>query len=96
MRVSLSEIIKKVGSRSWIERYLGKLPKTSQAVKESVESFGAYLIRKMEWVTDCYLKEGTKPSRAKLLDRAGIRGRAAGKSIRVQKAVNAAMGRLST
>jgi hypothetical protein len=78
-----------------MERDMDKLPKTAKAVAESVESFEDYLIRKMEWVTDCYLKEGTMPSRVKLLVQAGIRGRAAGKSSRVQKAVNAVMERLS-
>jgi hypothetical protein len=94
-RASLSEIIKKVSHRAWIERDLDKLPKTDEALEECKEPFEDFLLRKIEWTTDCYLKESVVPSRNQFMTRSGLFGRAAAKSDRVRKAIDEALAKLS-
>lgn len=95
VRASLSEIIRRVGNRSWIERDLGKLPLTNENLKLYVESTEDFLIRKIEYIADYFYKERIVPSRSTLESRAGIKDRQAGKTAKVQKALAAALTKLS-
>jgi len=49
VRVSLTAIIREVGHSAWIERCLHKLPRTSTALSNHVESHEDFLIRRVKW-----------------------------------------------
>jgi hypothetical protein len=79
-RVSITEVIKKVGCRAWIEKNLDRMPLTSRTLNAHLESFEDYLIRRIAWAVEAFRKEGVSPSRTMLSNRVGIRGRRSSKS----------------
>jgi hypothetical protein len=95
VRVSISLLAKEVGHRSWLERYLNNLPKTAVALAEHLESVEDFLIRRIKWATEYYLDQKKLPSRSQLSAYAGVRGRTAGKTAKVQESLSEAMTLLS-
>lgn len=92
-RVSLTEIVKLVGHRDWLERKLDRLPLTAKALSEHLESMEDYLIRKVEWAEGYCRREGLRPARYLFEIYAGIGGRK-GRTRKVEEAACAAFSRL--
>lgn len=90
-RVSITEIIKTVGHRAWLEKKLDRMPLTSKSLNEHLESLEDYSIRRIAWAAETFRKEGVTPSRAMLTNRAGIRGRLISNSGQVQNALDSAL-----
>ncbi|MDQ3816229.1 MAG: TnsD family transposase [Acidobacteriota bacterium] len=93
VRVSLAAILRKVGHRAWIERCLPKLPRTSKALSKYLESHEEFLIRRVKWAEDLYIRIGKCPSRYYFEVHAGTRNKS-GRSPAVQSAIDAAIERL--
>ncbi len=93
-RASKENIIREVGHRSWIEQHLNKLPRTAKALAQYSETQENFIIRRVEWISKCYLEEGICATRPQIIRRAGTRTKA-GMSARVQAAIDAAVTMLS-
>lgn len=92
-RVCLTAIIREVGHQVHFERRLDRLRLTKNALNTNLESLEAYMIRKVEWAESSYQQEGHCPTRSQLMGRAVVVNRT-GKSLPVQNAIDAALGRL--
>jgi hypothetical protein len=95
VRASKAAVIRRIGHQIWIENRLDKLPLTTKALAESLESLEAYMIRKVEWATEFFIREGRYPTRLQLMVKASVRN-AAGQAFSAQNAINGAMARLRT
>lgn len=93
VRASLAAIIRIVGRRGWIQKYLDMLPLTARAISEHAESLIVFLIRKILWAEEHYRQEGIRPTRAQLVRYAVVNNKA-GHTAAVQSAIDAAMERL--
>jgi Tn7-like transposition protein D/TniQ len=78
-----------------IRNNLDRLPLTNQALKDSIESIELYTVRKVHWLAERYLQEGTCPSRRQFIQR-GCFDRLEKQSISVRSAINDALQMLST
>jgi hypothetical protein len=92
-RASLSEIIRNIGHRGWIENYRDKLPRTAKAIESSVESAEDFSIRRVKWSKGYYLQKGIFPSRHQFIIVAGLRTQA-GTKPKVQIAIDSALEEL--
>ncbi|MGC2236769.1 MAG: TnsD family Tn7-like transposition protein [Pyrinomonadaceae bacterium] len=83
-RVCITEIIREVGFKKWIEKRHLKLPKTKKVIDENLESLEDYMIRKLKQAESLYIKERKIPDRDKLMRRAVIINTTTNNSTRVQ------------
>jgi hypothetical protein len=88
LRVSITALIKIVGHKSWIERYLDRLPATFQAIETHLELPEEFELRKVKWANEQYKQEGIHPTRSQFVKRASISPKA-GSAPKVQSAINA-------
>jgi hypothetical protein len=93
VRVTKASITREIGHRPWIQRRLDDLPLTAGALRTCVESYEAFLVRKVAWVENYYRREGICPTRSRFIGHAALNNKA-GRILEVQSAVNAAMQRL--
>lgn len=94
IRVSKEAIIKVLERRSWIEHYLDKLPETSHALQQHVESREEFLIRRVNWAELSFIKEDYCPTRHQLEVRAGTRT-TSGSVHSVQEAIDTSLANLN-
>lgn len=93
-RVSMAAIAKEVSHKPWLEQHLNKLPLTSKALKDCLESVEEFLLRRVRWAEEWYYERGICPARSYFKARAGVKNKT-GEMPAVQRAVDAAMERLS-
>jgi hypothetical protein len=93
VRVSIVEVVRRAGYRSYLERQLDKIPCTAKILAQGLESREEFMIRKIQWAEDCYHYEGICPARYQFIERAGAKNEA-GRMPIVRKSINAAMERL--
>jgi hypothetical protein len=93
-RISLTAIAREVGHKPWLEHRLDKLPLTSKAIEDCLESVEDFLIRRVIWAEEYYSQEGICPARSYFLILSGTKNKA-GTNQRVQSAIDAAMERLN-
>jgi hypothetical protein len=72
MHITLSAIGRELGQVALLQQHLDKLPKTSQALGEHIESRGAYAARRLWWVAMDYVRQSICPERWQLIRRAGV------------------------
>jgi len=46
---------------------------TKQAIEDCLETRGDYAVRRVMWVTHCYLQENMYPTRRQLVEKASVR-----------------------
>jgi hypothetical protein len=93
IRASLAAIKKETGYKLLFENHLRKLPLTTKAVAKHIETFEAYLIRKVKWIEDLCIQQGEPPTKYSFM-----RQLSNGKTINtpaVQKAIDGAISRLT-
>jgi hypothetical protein len=66
LRVSKTEIIKRLDLGASFDWTIRKLPLTTKALEQCVESVEDFLLRRIELVTECCRKEGITPMRSVL------------------------------
>lgn len=72
LRVTKGAILREIGA-TWISQKQGeKLPLTSQALNEMVESLTDYTIRRVWWAANCFLEEGVIPRESQIVDKANV------------------------
>ena len=91
VRVCITEIIKRSGDGVWIEKRHKKLPLTTKIIDNYLETFEAYILRKIEIITKKYIKEVNIPTIPQFKARAVIVNKTAKGSVKIQKAVEEAL-----
>jgi hypothetical protein len=93
MRVYKTAIVKETVPRSWIQRYIDKLPLTVQALRKHAESREEFVMRQVRWTEECFRKEGVCPTRYVFERRANTQNNT-GRTLAIQSMVAAALARL--
>lgn len=86
-RVCITEIIRKVGSKKWIEKRELKLPKTTQTINERLESLEDYMIRKLKFAERIFIKKRKIPKYYQLVRRAVINNHTTENSEKIQREI---------
>lgn len=94
MRICITEIIRKVGCRNWLEKRHLKLPKTKKVIDQKLESLEDFMIRKLKLTESLYIKEGVVPNQNQLMRRAVIVNSTTLNSSKVQKEVLISLDRI--
>lgn len=95
IRISLTEIIRRVGHKSWIEKRGSKLPIVTKIINESLESFEDFMIRKL-LKTECqYVKSRKIPTRQRLIRKAVINNSTTDNSPRIQREIDFCLERIT-
>lgn len=93
VRVSLAAIAREVGDKPWLEQRLNKLPLTSKALKDCLETVEEFLIRRVRWTEEYYFQKGVCPAGSYFEVLAGTRHKS-GKMSAVRNAIDIALERL--
>lgn len=94
-RVCITEIIREVGNKKWIENRELKLPKTTQTINDKLETLEDFMIRKLKFTEAQYIAERKLPTRPQLTIRAVIRNKTADNSEIIQSEINKSLKRIS-
>jgi hypothetical protein len=92
-RVSITEIVRRIGYKKWIEKRKLKLPKTSQIVDEHLESLENFMLRKLKRAEKQFLDKRTIPTYHQLIRRAVINNYTTHNSERLQNEIAASLRR---
>lgn len=90
-RISITEIIKRVGYKNWLDKRNQKLPLTAKLIEENLESLEEFMLRKIQHTKNLYLKEKKLPTKLQFKVRAVVRNRTSIDSERIQKAIDQTM-----
>lgn len=94
VRVSIAEIIKRVGNRVWLDKRHEKLPLTKKMIKKNLESWEDFMLRKVEWGKEFFIKNNKLPTLTQFKSKASIRNQTSFNSLKVQKAVQDALAEI--
>lgn len=72
VQITTSAIGRETGQLALLQQHLDKLPRTAQALKESVESRERFAVRRVWWVTTILSREHIYPERWLLIRKAGV------------------------
>lgn len=87
-RVSITEIIRRVGYKTWLDKRHLKLPRTSQLITEKLETLEDFMLRKIELATNHYLEKEEIPSPSQFIRKAIINNTTTHNSYKIQKAID--------
>lgn len=62
LRISLAEIMRRVGNRTWLHNRHKNLPLTTKTLNENLESWEDFMVRKVKWGKDFFIKEKKIPT----------------------------------
>jgi hypothetical protein len=88
VRVSITEIIRRIGYKKWIDKRENKLLLTDEVLNKNLESLEDYMIRKLLWAKEEYIEEKITRTLAQLKVRAVIRNKTSNESEKVQNAIH--------
>ena len=91
VRVCITEIIKRTGHQAWIDKRRKKLPLTSKIIDENLETLEDFIIRKIKWAKEEFIKRKKIPSKLQFQVTAVIRNQTAFNSPKVQTALQDAL-----
>jgi Tn7-like transposition protein D/TniQ len=95
VRVSITEIIRRVGHKTWIEKRRLKLPRTAELIDLKLESLEDFMIRKVKFTMNEYIKQGSVSTRLQFMVKAVIRNTTTENSSRVQHSIDKALTKIS-
>lgn len=72
VQITTSAIGRETGQLALLQQHLDKLPKTAEALKESVESRERFAVRRVWWVTTVLSRQHIYPERWLLIRKAGV------------------------
>lgn len=91
IRICISEIIKRIGHKVWLDKRHEKLPLISQVIDENIETLEAFMLRKIKWTTKYFIQEGIIPSNNQFQIKAVVRNQTSFDSPKIQKAIKDAL-----
>ena len=68
--ITKTTIGRTLGKKTLITKEISQLPLTAMALASVVETHQEYALRRLNWATECFLREGIYPKRWQLLSRA--------------------------
>jgi hypothetical protein len=93
-RVCITEIIRKIGFKKWIEKRHLRLPKTKNVIDENLESLEDFMLRKLKLAESLYIKERRIPNQNELVRRAVIVNTTTNKSTKIQTEILISLNRI--
>lgn len=93
-RVSITEIMRRIGYKKWIEKRELKLLKTTRIINEKLESLEDYMVRKLKLAERKFIEEKIIPSRNQLIRRAIIENTTTKSSERIQNEIAVTLKRI--
>lgn len=94
VRISLAEIMRRVGNRVWIDKRHEKLPLTKKVIEKNLDSWEDFMLRKIEWGKEFFIKNNKLPALAQFKNKSSIRNQTSFNSPKVQKAVQDALNEI--
>lgn len=94
VRVSITEIIRRTGQKSWIEKREAKLPLTAKVITESLETLEDFMIRKLLWAERQFIEEKVIPTQNQLIRRATIYNKTTHNSPKIESEINTSLERI--
>ena len=91
VRVSITEIIRRIGKKKWIEKRKQKLPLTNEVINKKNEPLEKYMLRKVKWAIDYFIEHKMIPSKSQLKLKAVVRNNTSEKSKKIQKMLDQAL-----
>jgi len=73
VRISIAEIIKRVGNRVWLDKRHEKLPLTEKIIEKNLEPWEEFMIRKVKWAKEFFIKSNKLPTLAQFKIKASLR-----------------------
>jgi hypothetical protein len=95
IRISLTEIARRVGHKSWIENRKAKLPLVTKVIDEMLEPLEDFMLRKLLNAESRYIKELKVPTRQQLIRRASINNTTTANSSRIQNEIDMCLERIT-
>jgi hypothetical protein len=93
-RICITEIIRKIGFKKWIEKRHLRLPKTKKVIDENLESLEDFMLRKLKWAESLYIKERRIPNQNELMRRAVIVNTTTNNSTKIQPEILVSLNRI--
>ncbi len=94
LRVGITEIIKWVGNKAWLEKRDEKLPKTAEIIYRYSETLEDFMLRKIRRLEESFIEEGNTISRSGFIERGRLKNSTSKNSIKIQNAINAALRKI--
>jgi hypothetical protein len=91
VRICMTEIIKRLGHKSWFDKRDRKLPITAQVVNKNIETLEDFMLRKIKWTTEKFIEEKKIPSIYHFKIRAQLKNKTSDESIKIQRAIEKAL-----
>lgn len=91
VRVCITEIISRSGYKTWLEKRGKKLPLTNELMSQKLESLEDFMIRKINWAKEEFLREGKIPTKPQFEIKAVVRNKTSRESEKIQSAINEAL-----
>lgn len=93
-RVSITEIIRRLGYKKWLEKREVKLPKTNQIIEANLESLEEYMLRKLHFVERKFIEVKIMPTRNQLTRRARIENYTSKNSVKIQTEIQLSLAKI--
>jgi hypothetical protein len=93
-RVCITEILRKIGYKKWLEKRELKLPKTTQILNKQLETLEDYMIRKLMFAEVKFIEEKIMPTRNRLIRQAVIENHTTKTSQRIQEEITKSLKRI--
>lgn len=94
-RVSITEVIRRVDHKNWLEKREKKLLATAKILVENLETLEEYMLRKLRWCEEQFLREGDIPSYSQLISRAVIKNQTTADSEKIQTEIQNSLNRIN-
>lgn len=94
LRVGITEIIKRVGNKTWLEKRDEKLPKTAGVIDRYSETLEDFMLRRIRTTEESLIEEGNTVGRSEFIERARLKNSTAKNSLPVQEAISAAIRKI--
>lgn len=94
IRVSITEIIKRVGNKCWLEKREQKLPETTEIINRYLESLEDFMLRKILEIEKRFIEERKVPTKTGFIERARLKNATSRSSLQVQNSITAALERI--
>lgn len=91
IRISITEIIRRVGNAKWIDKRRQKLPSATKVINDYLESWEDFMVRRVNQAKEFFIKMKKAPSLNKFKDKAKVKGYPAKNYLKVQEAIEKAL-----
>lgn len=96
IRISITEIIRRVGKAKWIDKRHKKLPLTTKVIDEYLESWEDFMIRRVIYAKELFIKRNEVLTLRQFKIEAKLEGSTSKNSPKVQKAIQTALDEIKS